>query len=248
MKKLMVFFLIGVFMVAFAQAGDENHPKTMKGDKALLFTINGLGYFGVEGNQAGMSPLMLYMTTDLGEGFDGMDFSDLDVSAPVAKGFGFLYYFGDNTALRMGLNYQSATVKQEFNDEEDGFDGETSVTLSTMGIAPGIQYHLVNTNALTIYTGAEFFYASGKLSMKEEGDDDESEASLNFSGFGAAGLLGAQFYPFKNVSFGAEYKLGYSSLSSSMKMESGRNKDESDGPSISMLGITTWAVTLGFHF
>lgn len=248
MKKVLVLMLIAVFMVAFAQAGDENHPMTMKGDRALLFTISGLGVFGIHGNQAGYSPLDVYMSSGAMEDLEDIDIGGFDDRATLAHGLGFLYYFGDNTALRMGLCYQSATVKQEYNEDDFGFDGEMSVSLSTMSIAPGLQYHLVNTNALTIYTGAQFFYASSSMSMKAEEDGEEEEVSLNMGGFGFGGLIGAQFYPFKNVSFGAEYQLGYASLSSTMKYEGEDDDEEIDGPSFTAMGIASWGVTLGFHF
>jgi len=249
MKKVLLPLLLVLLVASFTQAADDIHAMTAQGDKALLFSVSGLGYFGVDGNQAGMSPLTMYMLALALEGnSDEIGNINLSSSALYSRGLGFLYYFGDNMAFRFGMSYASVTGTQEFNEEDDGYDGEFSMGISMLSIAPGVQYHLVNTGRISIYTGGELFYGSTSITLKEEMDSDKTEESVSFNGFGVAGLIGAQFYPWKNVSLGAEYKLGYASFSMNTESDNGDEKVKEDGPSISALGINTWGVTLGFHF
>jgi|GEM_PF-573323 len=250
MKKALLMLLVVVLMVSFAQAADEVHPRTSKGDKALLFSINGIGNFGVGGNQAGFSPIAVYMMAMGAVGSNNStDLPDLsNLTMPYSTGLGFLYYFGENTALRMGLSFASVKGTEEYTKKVDGYNGTSTIGLTMMSVAPGIQYHFVTNSRMTLYTGAELFYAKNSFKLTSKTDASDTETTVSFNGLGFAGLLGFQFYPWKNVSLGAEYKLGYASFSESTEAKSDSDSESQDGPGITMLGISTWGVTLGIHW
>jgi opacity protein-like surface antigen len=221
MNKWMVLFVIVMLCVSLAVAADneENRIKTSQGDNALLFTIGGIGDFNLGGAMAGM---VLYS----------------DENYPTSEymtGIGFKTFLSDNMALRIGFAFE----KLSYTEEDDAGDYEQNY--STLAIMPAIEYHLYKSGPVSIYTGAGLFFAS-MASASKAGDADET--TLSWSSFGVAGLLGAEFYPWKSVSFGAEYQLGFASGSS--KHDNGT--DSVDGPKLSMLGTNTFGVTLGFHF
>ncbi|HOY43296.1 MAG TPA: outer membrane beta-barrel protein [bacterium] len=202
-----------------AFAADKIVPQIRQGDKALLFTINGLGSFGVNGANAGL----------LVEENSG------DVESSALYGLGFKTFISNRIALRVGLCYMGASVTTETDD------GDEVESQSMLGLQPAIEYHLFQSEAVSIYTGGMISFSS--YSAKSEVPDvDEVTFSSSSLGFGA--LLGAEFYPWKNVSFAAEYQLGFASGSG--KYDDGT--DEVEGPKASMKGINTVGVTIAFHF
>jgi opacity protein-like surface antigen len=221
MKKAMLLLVCFALLISLGVAfgADKLAAQTNQGDKALLFTINGLGDFGIGGAPAGM----LVYETDGSADFE------------TYSGIGFKTFLSDGIALRIGLGYSSGSVttKTDAGDEIN--------SLSLMSIQPAIEYHLYQAEAVSIYTGAGISYT--KYSMSSDVPDTD-KITYSISGLGFAGLLGAEFYPWKNVSFGAEYQLGYASGSS--KADNGT--DNTDGPKASMIGIQTIGVTLGIHF
>ncbi len=70
------------------------------------------------------------------------------------------------------------------------------------------------------------------------------EANLKGTILGVAGLLGVEFFPWDNVSFGVKYKL---SLTSNSTTETSGGVSI-DGPTYSNFNTDSWAVTLGVSF
>jgi len=221
MQKWMILFVIVMLAVSVTVAADNESSriKTSQGDKALIFTVGGLGSFDLDGQLAG---LVMYPDQ---EGF----------SSDELKGIGVKTFLSDNMALRLGFGYETMTR----TDEAD--EGDHTLTYSVMAIMPALEYHLYQSGPVSIYTGAGLFYAS-MSSSTEAPNSDEQKMSASTMGF--AGLLGAEFYPWKSVSFAAEYWLGY--MSGSSKMEYG--DDEADGPKLSAMGTNSFGVMIGFHW
>jgi len=120
-------------------------------------------------------------------------------------------------------------------------DGDEVESGSMLSLQPAIEYHLFQSEAVSIYTGGAFSFSTFSA-KSEEPNGDEITYSRSILAFAA--LLGAEFYPWKNVSFAAEYQIGYASGSS--KLGSGPIKLE--GPKTSIMGINTVGVTIAFHF
>ena len=221
MKKGMVVLACLALLITWnlALGADVIKPQTNQGDKALLFTINGLGDFGVGGAPAGF---LVY--SDEG-----------GIGSESYTGVGFKTFISDGMAVRIGVGYSSTSMTTETGD------GDVVNGLSMMTIQPAIEYHLYQAEAVSIYVGGGLSYTKFGISM-EMPEMDKVTSSM--SGIGVAGLLGAEFYPWKNVSFAAEYQLGYASGSSS----SDDGTDKIDGPKVSMIGIHTIGVTLAVHF
>jgi opacity protein-like surface antigen len=109
------------------------------------------------------------------------------------------------------------------------------------GIAPGLEFHVVHAGPVSFYTGGVLSYA---MSISSKGEDS-TETSNSQSAFSVNGIVGAEFYPWENVSFGAEYQAGvrFSSTSSKAKGTS------TDGPSATDIGIAgPIRISLGIGF
>lgn len=221
MKKAMVLLVCGVVLsvLSSAVAADRIIPQIKLGDKALLFTVNGLGDFGVAGADAGT---LVYTDGD-------------NIESDSYSGIGFKTFLADRIALRVGLCYSSGSITTETDA------GDVVESVSMLALQPAIEYHLFLAEAVSIYTGGALSIA--RIGTKTEIPDTDA-STISASGLGIAGLLGAEFYPWKNVSFAAEYQLGYSSGSG--KADNGT--DEVEGPKAKVIGISTFGVTLGIHF
>lgn len=203
---------------AFAQA-----PKTKQGDKAFLFTINGFGDFGV-----GSSPV--------GTVFVG------STGTPVSlAGFGLKYYVANDVAIRGALAATFASSTQKITGETDD---EASAT--AFGIIPGLQYHISTMGSVTAYVGAFVVVGAVSASVTPSVPIPGPSVETKFTGllFGVGGIIGAEFYPWENVSLGAEYQLGFTNTSGETEAPGATV----EGPTTTEIGISSFAVTLGVNW
>lgn len=145
-------------------------------------------------------------------------------------GFGGRYFISENTEIRAGVafNSRSTTTKTTSGDFKNN--------LTQIGLAPAILWHCPAAGAVSPYWGFE-----GQFGWAKDTDTPPSpgvESSDSYTSFGLAGVLGAEWFPWDGVSFNAEYNLGF--RSSTSKSESGGTSV--DGPTVTEIGIGSWAV------
>ncbi|MBC8144777.1 MAG: hypothetical protein H7X80_04270, partial [bacterium] len=119
MKKAVLVFIFGlvVAVAAFAQGT----PQTQSGDMALMFSINGFGNFGIDGNNVGTLP-----GGDSGSGGSSL-------LGPAMR-----FFLADNMGLRVGLGFNTSTETTTISDTM-----ESSQTFTSFAIAPAIEIHLM---------------------------------------------------------------------------------------------------------
>lgn len=221
MKRFFFVLLFSVMTVALTYAQDTK-PKTNMGDVSLNFSFYGFGSFGLTGPLVGITP----------EGGTLVD----TLGGPVF-GVGGSYFVTDNIAIRLALAFNSVSNTTPINDSLDAKDGRF-----TFGIAPALQVHLINAGPVTAYTGVALTFATASISSGE----DSLEVSRTHTSFGGGPIIGAQFFPWDNISLGVESQFGVTLNSTSTQVGS---KDPVDGVSSFVLGfILPFAVNLGVHF
>jgi len=231
MKKFFVCLLFFVFAAGIVSAQDTK-PRTSSGDKALLFSINGFGDFGVTGARAGNVPFS----------FMGIDtIFNIRLLAPV-YGFGIKFYLSDNIALRTSLGFGSTTVSTPRTGDTTGKTDD--VTDLIFGINPGLEFHLVNAGPVTAYTGVFANFIGSWSFSGDEADTVVGTTTKSYSGFGGGAIFGVEYFPWSSISLGAEYQLGVMVSSSSTD----RKGKSTDGPSYLDIGIGSFAVQLGVYF
>lgn len=231
MRKLYVILILAV--ASFAAAHAQGTPQSHAGNKAILFSINGFGDFGVSGTVVGSTPISASDTlTRLLSQLVGTEFI-----RPV-YGVAMKFYLADNVALRAGVGFNSTSNTTPVPGSTTG--QETKDSRSAFGIAPGVELNLTEVGPVSFYTGAEVTFATASTSSGE----DSTKTTDTQTGFGGGVLLGVEFYPWNNVSLGAEYALGVEVSSTSRSVGS----KSTDGPSSTSFGINgPVRVTLAVH-
>ncbi len=190
MKKLLFVIVAVVIITNLAFAGDENTPTTKSGDKALLFNLGGLSFL-TAGNFTPTSFL---------------------------SGVGGKYYISEGNAIRLalGFNNASTTIKNTTIPTPAGQSSERKETGTSFSIAPAFLHVLPISGSVAPYIGAQIAWTTNSLT-REPGANfvNNSKFKSSTTVIGVAGLLGVEWFAWSNISFGAEYQLGYFSTSGS---------------------------------
>ena len=235
MQKLSLLLLLCLATISVASA-QTSTPKTAAGDKALIFSISGLGNFGITGSYVTSVPLSgtLFDSTDVSSFFESFG---VRLGRPLI-GLGFKTFVSDGIALRTGLSVLTSSKTSPLTDS-------TEVKSSTFGfgISPALEIHLTSSGPVTAYTGVVLSYGTYSKSNNAT-PADSTEVSNSASTFGGGAMLGVEFTPWNNIGLGAEYQIGVTTTSVS-KEEGG---ETTDGPSTMDIGIGTFAVSLNVYF
>jgi opacity protein-like surface antigen len=219
MRKLVALSLAVFLAGTLAFSQDEPAAVSRAKKKGLLFTVSGLGDFGVKGNLLGVSvPTSSAVSQDL-------------------AGLGLKYYLSPKMAIRGALHLGYTQV------DTNTAAGTQKVKTTVVGFAPGLEYHFVNTKAVTAYFGGAAAFGLFKSSTPT--DPSGNSPDLKFQGivYSLALLMGVEFFLAENLSLGAEYQLGASATSG--KYEGSFSRDL---PKTLSLGIHSIAATLALYW
>ncbi len=198
--KRTITMLVAVLMISGLTYAQGVEPAVKAGAKSLNFTFGGFGNFGFG-------------------------------AAGVAGGISGSYFMNQQAALRVGLQIYSNSTSTPWNDfsgngSNPGSDGSSS----TFGLGIGVDY-LSYMNALTprvrpyLGAGVQFTMISddakpalsntagtGTLTETKNGNANDGIT------LGVAGIAGAEFFLFPEISLSAEYQLNIFSLTSRSDM------------------------------
>jgi hypothetical protein len=153
-------------------------------------------------------------------------------------GIGGKYYFADKWAGRLGIGFTTSTetTKNPASTVPAGQKSERDQTSTTFTVAPAVLYTLATTGAVNAYTGAQIYFVSSTTSTDDPGFDADSKVETSSTGFGAGLLLGVEWFPWENISFGAEYTFGFLTESGDRTNTVNGTSTKSDGPSTTSIG------------
>ncbi|HRK04628.1 MAG TPA: outer membrane beta-barrel protein [Chlorobiota bacterium] len=133
-------------------------------------------------------------------------------------GAGAQWYLANDVALRFGLGFATAS-------QGDNQDPETTVSGTAINISPGVRFNLANNSNVVGYVGGQVMFGMASTKAETSGNNNTEETSS--TGIGVGAFLGAEWFPWKNVSLSVEYGLGFMTSSSTAKS----GDTEADGPS-----------------
>ncbi len=208
-----------LLLPTYAMRAQEITAKTKHQDAALLFQFNGFGNLATGGLGAVETPR------------DASGASTITIN-----GVGGKYYTAENVAVRAALTFARETASQA----QSGAIAEFTETATSIGIEGGVEVHLHNKR-LSPYFGGLIGYSSGSFVRKQGG----SEVSASRKGLGVAGILGAEFFLFEQVSLAAEYRAVYQRTTASNTLSNGTRID---APEQTKIGFFSQGfLTLGLY-
>ncbi len=206
-------------LLVFRAHAQEITAKTKHQDAALLFQFNGFGNLATGGLGAVETPR------------DASGASTITVS-----GIGGKYFTAENVAVRAALTFARETASQA----QSGSIAEFTEISTTIGVEGGAEVHLHNKR-LSPYFGGLIGYSRGAFSRTQSG----SQSSAMRNGFGIAGILGAEFFLFEQVSLAAEYRAVYQRTTVSNTLSNGTRID---APEQTKIGFFSQGfLTLGLY-
>jgi opacity protein-like surface antigen len=225
MKKISVLaiFVLMAATLNFAQVNsnyDGPKPEVRQGSKSFVFIYTP---FQSNLNPVPVSTVSVYPDDNL----------DL-------VGAGFRYFFTNEIAVGIGLNFGSGSTERVFpnNDKE-----ELSVT--SFGVAIDANYHFKPLYSVSPYVGVNVNFGSVSSTFDETTDGTTTSTELSGTGFGAGLNFGFDWYFTEGLSLGGRYTLGFQSLS---KPEAKSGNTTVEGASSSEFGIGSASVMLNVHF
>ena len=233
MKKLFV-LTIAVLAASSTLSAQEVKPAAKAGAMSLNFTFAGFGTFGIG-------------------------------PAGVNNGISFSYFLHNATAVRLGLQGVLNSSTQPWNDNtangtNPGSDGSTSA----FGLGLGVDYLMYSsatTPRVKPYLGVGAFVTMNSSSTKPAISNTAANATVietkNGNGndgltFGLAGIAGAEFFLYSEISISAEYQLTLFSLTSrsdrEVSFKAGPSVTTKQGSATQILGFKTFGGTLHIYF
>lgn len=233
MKKLIVLIVAALTAVGTLCA-QEFKPVAKAGAKSLNFTFAGLGGFGIG-------------------------------PAGVNGGISGSYFTSNDAALRLGLQVVSNSSTQPWNDlSGNGTNPGSDGSASTFGLGVGFDYlsYLGSmTPRVKPYVGAGVFAkltsSVTKPAIANSAGNGATTEIKNSNGndglaFGLAGIAGAEFFLYPEISLSAEYQLNFISMTlrsdQVISYKGNPSRTTKQGSATQILGFGTLGATLHIYF
>ena len=198
MKRFMI-IMMAVLLVTSLSVAQDVSPMVSAGSKSLNFTFGGLGAFGL--------------------GPTG-----------IGGGLGASYFLASDAAVRIGFQIANASSTIPANPAagQTGTDGSQSAfTVGVAGdylmymtgassrvrpyVGGGVQFGTASTNRKTAVISPA---VQTEIKNSAGGETINGKTYFGGTSFGAVGIIGAEFFLYKEISLSAEYQLTlYSSTS-----------------------------------
>jgi len=226
--SLVVISLVLLTSFAFAQ---DVVPAVSAGSKAVLFDFSGLSFLG---------------------------------AGAYEGGFGAKYFLSSDLAVRAGVLFANASDKIPANPGpgQAGTDGERSAT--QFGVLGGVEWHpgkgrvspYMGVGAGISLTSTEHKTAVIAPTVQTTTKNDANGETLNnktyygATALGVYGLVGVEFFLYKELSLGAEYRVGLTSSSKKdEEVSAGSLTQTTKGGSYTEISImNTGTITLAVYF
>lgn len=165
------------------------------------------------------------------------DMSSLDESliSNYNYGLGYRYYFANKWSLALSIGYNNS-------DRNETIDTiKTNYLTNFIGINPSVRYNFSSNKNIIAFIGADASYMIETNTVENENKSEE-ERNLMSGGL----FVGADWFAFKNISFTAQYRLGYGVSSFNNKLN-GNLIEESEENNL-QLGMSEFKLGLSVFF
>lgn len=153
---------------------------------------------------------------------------------PYGGGFGFRYFYADETAIRGGLNFA-------YDKDETGEDYEETYT--RFGAMVAWEKYMAPIASVAPYMGIGVSYIYNKWEEPATGTFADETMETTQSDLGVGLLAGFQWYFTEAISLGGEYRLGFTYSSGEVTQG-----DMSSDTTSTSFGFTAASVFFAVHF
>ena len=224
MMKLIRLFSLTLFVatLSIAQVNknyDGPKPEIIKGSRSFVFRYTPF--------QSNFDPV--YVST----------VSVFDAENMNLFGAGFRYFFTNQIAAVLSLNFGTGSTSQEL---QNGDKEESSS--STFGLSVDGNYHLKPLYSVSPYVGVNLNFGNYSSTDESTVGGTTTKTEYSGSGFGVGVNFGFDWYFTEGISLGGKYTLGYRSLG---KPDAKTGNTTVEGPSSSSFGVGSASVILNVH-
>ncbi len=161
-------------------------------------------------------------------------------------GVGLQFYIKKDFALRLnfGFDYSSETRNKPLNTENDWV-----FSSSTIEFIPAIRKDFLSEDKIKIYSGI-CAIVSYSVDNETGRDYKNIDVATSKTGYGGGFFLGADWFPVKNFSLGAEYRMIAKGTSGSVETTDGTNIQTDKSPSKFSINLNASNINfiLAYHF
>jgi hypothetical protein len=220
-----LFAFAATTLVAFGQDANSGvTPKSQQGDFALMFDLGGLANLALNSFSGHAGD-----TTTTGAGFGGK------------------YLVASDVAVRLGIILMTSSTDAPIGSDSLGLSNK--FTTFRFGVMPSVTYNLVTSGPVAGYIGGQVSYTMSNAT-NTPADTSQRAIESNRSAFGVGALIGAEWFPWSNISLAGEYVLGFATASEERIETVGAGEPQRfELPTISTFGVNSRGVlTLSIYW
>jgi opacity protein-like surface antigen len=144
-------------------------------------------------------------------------------------GVGGKYYISEGNAVRLALGFGNSSTTIKYPGSTSGFSDE-KVTGTSISVSPAYLHSVSTSGPVQAYFGFGASFAWGSLTDENPNFVNNNKDKISSTTFGVQGIAGVEWFAWSNVSFGAEYQLGYATTSGTVETTAGGTTTSHDTP------------------
>lgn len=154
-------------------------------------------------------------------------------------GVGGKCYISDGNAIRLSLGFSTTNVTTKYTGPVDPTRADNKVSGTGFSIVPAYLHSLTSNGPVNAYIGFQAGIGWTSATNENPGFVNNNKNKTSTTTIVAAGVAGVEWFAWSNVSFGAEYQLGYGTTSGTNEVTVGGTTTSTDTPSVNSFSLTS---------
>lgn len=152
-------------------------------------------------------------------------------------GVGGKYYLSDGNALRLALGFGTTSTTTKYTGPADPTRADIKNSGTAFSVSPAYLHSITSSGPINAYIGLEAGIGIGSNTVENPGFVNNNKNKTSSTTIMGAALAGVEWFPWSNISFGAEYQLGYSTTSGTNETTVAGTTTSTDAPSTNSFAL-----------
>jgi len=152
-------------------------------------------------------------------------------------GVGLKDYISDGNAIRLALGFGTTSTTTKYTGPVDPTKADIKNTNTAFSISPAYLHSITSTGPINAYIGLQVGIALNSATVENPAFVNNNKNHVSSTTIMGAGLAGVEWFPWNNISFGAEYQLGYTTTSGTNEVTVGGTTTSTDAPSTNSFSL-----------